>query len=1123
MGEAIAPWGGDSLRPNRDSAVGVRLIAAALTVLLLSIALPHGSASAATPPTLGQASAPVKVVVAVLPFRVHSAKPLDYLENSLADLLATRLEASGRVEVLEALTVRETLVAHAGERTETAVRRLAAELGADFVVVGSLTELAGHYSLDVRVTPVASDVATSTMVFTADDDGELLDRINELADRVLQLVGTVSPSAEVAEVRLEVLPDLEGSARSAVRTQPGDRYQSEAVREDLARLRALPEVASATVETERRRDGVIVTFRVVAPEQIMPTVEAPPGLDRIAEVQVRGNRRIEANAILARITTQPGDAFSRARLADDVREVYSLGFFRNVRVVSEESIDGRVLVFEVEENPVVRQVSITGNEHMDGEKIRDSLTLTTGSTLDYPLLYENRGRIEALYRAEGYYLAKVRYEIEELPSDAVAIHFDVTENDKLRLMAIAFEGNEHFTDAELAKGLHTKRWRWYSPVSRFLDRSGTYSEPVFIQDLQNVQDKYLNAGFLHVEVDEPEVQALQEGLVVRVGITEGDRYSVGKVDVAGDETVDLEALRERLNLKEGEFFNRSYLTDDVEQLELHYTDRGFYFASVSPRTLIDGDELLVDVTFEVEKGPLYFIREIEVAGNTVTVDPVIRREMRLVEGQLYSARAIRISQGRIQNLGFFEEVNFEPEQTDYPDQLDLGVKVVERPTGSLSFGAGYSNQDSFVISGSLSQRNLFGRGYGATISADIGGDNDRFFFNFVDPYFLGSTFSLSSTIFATDVSYESFSQQATGVEFILGHFLDDEHRARGSVRYSYSSRKIDQPLSVNAASVIFRELFQGDETTSLVGLSYRKDTRNDRVAPTSGRIVGGSIDLAGLGGFSKFARFEGRWMGFFRPPGWFPGWFPFRDRSTFILGARFGYVVPFNEISDYDLLVPEGESFFPGSELQYLKDIDTDLKLPLTERYFLGGLGLYQLRGYRARSVGPRRAILRRRGLFGTGDAFTPVGRGPAQELGAGGEIIGAQYICLDDEGSELLWQGNGNGKCNSLFDEEDDDFDDLEETDVVGGSKFFSATIEYRFPISESLGLMGIVFLDLGNAFAENQSIFDLGNWRYGTGVGVQWFSPFGPLQAFVGFPLNKLEVEDSQVFEFSVGGASF
>jgi len=289
------------LRPNRHSIAeirrfaprllhGPRLIAAALPALLLLLSLPAGHA-AAKPAPRGAVSAPIKVVVAVLPFRVHSARPLDYLENSLADLLATRLEASGRVDVLEALTVRESLVAYAGERTETAVRRLAAELGADFVVVGSLTELAGHYSLDVRVTPVASNVATSTMVFTADDDGELLDRINELAGRVLELVGTVSPRANVLEVHFDAIPELQDAARGVVHVRPGDQYQSVVVREDLARLRAMEEVASATVDTERRGEGITLTFRVVATEQIMPAAEIPPSRDRIAEVRVHTIRR----------------------------------------------------------------------------------------------------------------------------------------------------------------------------------------------------------------------------------------------------------------------------------------------------------------------------------------------------------------------------------------------------------------------------------------------------------------------------------------------------------------------------------------------------------------------------------------------------------------------------------------------------------------------------------------------------------------------------------------------------------------------------------------------------------------------------------------------------------------
>jgi outer membrane protein assembly factor BamA len=276
------------------------------------------------------------------------------------------------------------------------------------------------------------------------------------------------------------------------------------------------------------------------------------------------------------------------------------------------------------------------------------------------------------------------------------------------------------------------------------------------------------------------------------------------------------------------------------------------------------------------------------------------------------------------------------------------------------------------------------------------------------------------------------------------------------------------------------------------------------------------MDLAGFGGFSKFVRFEGRSSFFLRNPEWMPSWVPFRDTSTWVLGARFGWAVPFNKVSDFDLNVPSIETN-PASEVRSLDDIDEELKLPLTERYFLGGLGAFQLRGFKARSVGPRRAILKRSGFIGFGDLFTPVGRtilGAAENIGS---------ICTDNELSFINEQGDGDGKCNSLDDQDIDDFDDLDETDVIGGNKFFSASAEYRFPISEALGLVGILFFDFGNAFDETQSIFDVAEWRYGTGFGALWFSPFGPLQAFVGFPIDKLEVEDATVFEFSVGGANF
>jgi len=1094
------------------------LLGIACWALACGLLAPREAARAEEP-----AAAPIKVLVAVTPFRIHSARPLGYLEQSLADVLSSRLEASGRIEVVDAVLVREALVDYAaGELTEDALRRLARELGAEYVVSGSLTELAGQFSLDVRITPVDSDAASETLVLTALDEDALLGRVNELAERI---TGSVAAERRglVKAVRIEGETDLPADVRPRLQTRAGRPYDAREAKRDVETLRSLPGVATATVETERGAEGVVVTFRVVPERSVFGAdgAEAPETGERVAEVRVRGNRRIEADAIRARVRTRAGEPYDPDQIAADVLEIHGLGFFRNVRVFSESTDEGRVVVFEVAENPVVRRVSITGNESVDADRIRDALTLTTGSTLDYPVLFENRARIEALYRAQGYYLAEVGYQIEPISPEAVAINFEVVEGRKLRLQEIVFEGNTALEDDELRKGMKTKPWSWHSWVTRYITNAGTYSEPVFLQDLRSVEEKYANEGYIQVEVQEPRIETTEDGLVVTVVVDEGgEPFRTGRLDVAGDETIDLEALRDKLNLDEGEVFDRSALTSDVDVLTRHYTDRGFYFASVNPRTRVDQADRIIDVTFQVEKGPLYFVREIEFVGNTNTVDPVLRHEMELVEGQLYSARAIQVSKAKIQRLGFFEEVNFEPVQTSEPEQLDLEVRLVERPTGSLSFGAGFSSQDQFVVNGSLSQSNLFGRGWAVQASVDWGGRSNRFFLSFADSTVWGTDWGFQGTAFRTQVEFEDFEQEQTGVDLTFSHALDREGRSRGFIRYNFSSRDLTESADVNAASPIFRQILGGSQTTSLLGFSFRTDTRDDRVVPTRGYQLAASADFAGLGGFSRFIRLEGRFAKYYRAPDWIPY---FGGRSVFSFTARGGWAVPLNDIGDWDLGRFEGDSsalqrLFGTDQVRFLNEIDEDLEVPLTERYFLGGLGTFQLRGFRARSVGPRRAVLRRTGLFGTGSTFTPVGR-------EGFSLPGIAGTCQDFPVSVVgvNFQGDQDGDCNDIDDSDIDDFDDLDETDVVGGNKFLSLSFEYRFPISEQLGLLGILFFDMGNAFAEDQSVFDVGNWRYGTGVGALWFSPFGPLQVFWGFPLDKLEVEDSNVFEFSVGGANF
>ncbi len=1075
---------------------------ALLAGIAIGLAALDASAQPADPePPAGAAPGPAPRV-AVFTFAVQSAEAGPELGGQLARELAAILAEDRRVAVVDEAVRRETPEPAPGETRDAALRRAGAELGADYLVTGTATQLVrgGGVDLAVRLTGRDPGGRSDTQVLTARALGELTGRLSEVAERIIaQVVGT--PPARVVSVEITGAPGFEDDLASRLTTRAGQPYDPQAVREDLTTLRGSAAIISAQARTERTPAGVVVRFDVVLAD---PTARRREAGEPIAQVEVRGNRRIDADAIRGRIGSKAGAPLNAAQIAKDIEEVHKLGFFKNVQAKRETTAAGIAVVFEVEENPLVRQISISGNENIESDKIREALTLATGSTLDYPLLFENRRRIETLYRAQGYYLAKVNFEIEPLGESAVGIHFDVSEGDKLKLREIDFTGNDHFDDDELSEGFQTKIWHFWSYATSWFDNSGTYSEPLFLQDLRHVERKYGDAGYLQLNVGEPQVVPEEDGLIVRVALREGDQFRVGKIDVTGDSTVDIDALQDKLKLQSDDVFNRSYLNDDIAALTEHYQDRGFYFAQVTPLSNLSETTDRVDVAFDVRKGPLYFIRRIEVGGNSVTIDPVVRREIPIAEGQLYSQRKVQIARQRVERLGYFEEVDFQIEPTDAPDQLDLKVSVVERPTGSFSFGAGYSSQDGAIITGSLSQANLFGRGYSANISLDYGRRSQRFFINIADPYFLGSTYSLSTTLSRTSLDYEDFEQEQSGIDVVLGHTLNEEGTTRGFLRYGFDLRNLEDDRNVNAAGLILREILQDDVSSSVVGVSVISDTRDDRLAPTAGHQIGGSLEGSGIGGFSRFARLEGRAVYFLGAPNWL------FDRSSFVVAVRAGWAVPFNQIGDFDTFNPlaiDATLLATSPQFRRLEDVDDDLTLPLTERYFLGGLGQFQLRGFKARSVGPRRAILRQIG----GNVFAPVG-------------YNALTGQCEDFGSNFVFGGNLDGECNDINDRDVDDFEDLDETDVIGGNKFSSASFEYRFPISETIGLQGVAFIDMGNAFDERQwNLFDVTEWRYGTGAGVQWFSPFGPLAVVLGFPLDRLSVEKSPVFEFSIGGSAF
>jgi len=978
-------------------------------------------------------STSIPILVALEPFAPLESDGSEWLSH-----LVRALEVEGTLRVQDAQLLKPgPLVETGAGLSDRHFQAQAQHSGARYLVIGRITHLAQHYSLDVRV-------------LGADD-------LKPFAHLVYEGSGPDGLAAVLAEAGRGVRPILE--------RRPG--------------LRSAPARART----------------VWARPELGPDVQGPPDPKTVVGVQVLGNRRIEGDAIRNVVGTRVGEPLRAARIAEDVRRIYALGFFRDVQVEVTPEPGGKLVTFLVEENPIIRQVSISGNDNLGGDDIKDQLTLTVGSTTDYPLLLENQARIEALYKTRGYHLVQVSYSVEPLGDDSVAINYDVIEGKKLRLIEIDFIGNETLTDKELLKIVLTKPWGWISFVSRLWDKSGIYAEPIFYQDLGRIERTYMDEGFIRVRIGDPEVSYDEEGLRVELKISEGPRYFVGEVDVIGDESMDRDELLQYVALAPGEIFGRATLTGDVERLRAHYADRGYFSAKVSPRTRVDEETRTVDSAFEVEKGELYFVDRIEVHGNTRTRDEVIRRELGLAEGELYSARALQRSQARIRRLGFFEEVGLETKPLDEPHRVVVDVDVVERPTGSFSFGAGVGSTDGFLINAALRQDNLFGKGYGLVANVDFGSQNSNMFVRFIDPYLLGSMTSLSGTFSSTEREFIDFDQKTLGFSLNASYPLD-ESETRIGAGYAFTQREITSISEFQASSLLQREEFQGESDTSLGTLSMVRDTRDDIRFPRSGQVTGFAVEFAGLGGLTEFVRLEGRTTWFLDAERWLG------FDSTFVINSRVGWAIPLNDISDFDLPECNNQALcvdaVDTTESRALTNIDTDLELPLTERYFLGGLGAFQVRGFKQRSLGPRRPVLNHAPVNAAGDRlFFASGR-----LANGTCPVGQV--------------------CNSLNDTDVDDFEDLEFADVIGGNKMFLLNLELQFPISEELGLRGILFFDMGNAFAENESI-NPADFRFGTGAGVQWFSPFGPILIELGIPLDRLEDEDASVFEFSFGGSQF
>ncbi|HEN20444.1 MAG TPA: outer membrane protein assembly factor BamA, partial [Desulfobacteraceae bacterium] len=462
------------------------------------------------------------------------------------------------------------------------------------------------------------------------------------------------------------------------------------------------------------------------------------GIVQIDSVKVQGNQRIEKEAILAAVQTRKGERLDYDLLDKDLRSIFDMGYFIDVQIETDDGPGGKVVIFNVLEKPSIGKIVFKGNKKEDDKNLQKDLGIKLYSILDQNEIIESIKRLREYYHSKAYYNVEIKHNIKELKDNEVLLEYEIAENDKVFITKIEFKGNNQFSDDKLKRIMETSEKGFFTWFSWFTSW-GYLDRKKLEYDVHKITSLYHNHGFIKAKVGEPRVAFEKEkGMTVTIEIEEGQQYGVNRVFIEGDLIKPEEELLNKVQIGKEKVFNREIVRKDVLALRDLYVDEGHAYADVSPGTHADDETRLVDITYRVMKGPKVRFERINISGNNVTRDKVIRRELKVVEGEDFSGEGLRRSSSRIHRLGFFEDVEIQTKKGSEEDLIVLDIKVTERPTGTFSIGAGYSSQDSVFAMGQITQNNLFGYGQKLQLSAKIGGETKEFDLNFVEPWFLGT-------------------------------------------------------------------------------------------------------------------------------------------------------------------------------------------------------------------------------------------------------------------------------------------------------------------------------------------------------------------------------------------------
>jgi outer membrane protein insertion porin family len=605
----------------------------------------------------------------------------------------------------------------------------------------------------------------------------------------------------------------------------------------------------------RGLENLPIKVRALAEDIVLALFERK----KIVEIRIEGNQRIEADAIRRLIQTNPGDIYSVKDLSEDLKSVFAMGYFDDVRIEADDGPQGKKIVFRVKEKRTVRRVQIEGNRVYDDEKIEENLTIKTGSILNVYQIQNNLKRIEELYKEKNYHSVKVDFEIIEQPNNQADIKFVIEEGAKVLVKNINFVGNRGFDDKQLKKEISTSEKGFFS----FITDSGELDTDELNQDVAKLEAFYHNNGYIRARIGEPQVEFKESWIDITFKIEEGPRYKVGKVDIQGDLIFPREVLFNKIKLNEQEYYNRTILRNDLLALGDLYADEGYAHVDVAPRINEDSDRLVVDIVYDIRKGSLVFFEEIIIAGNTKTRDKVIRRQLEVYEQGLYSGSKLKRSVRNLYRLDYFEDVQVNTVRGSADDKMVLKIDVKEKSTGQFSFGGGYSNTEKLFLVGSVSQRNLFGRGQILNLKAELGAKTTRFTLGFTEPWLFDIPLTAGFRLYNWETEFDAYTRDSRGGSITFGYPVFRDTRL--SISLVHDNAKLVDVADEAPDSIKKLESIFGNShilTNSVVG-SLRYDTRDRIFSATEGSDHRISAEYAGLGGDIGFTKIEGQLARFF--------------------------------------------------------------------------------------------------------------------------------------------------------------------------------------------------------------------------------------------------------------------